>query len=222
MEAQAQTATTEVTELDIEECMLERKQTVTVNLLVNNDGGNKISKIINAHRFGSLTKLYRVTEYILKIINFIKQIPLVEQLIAEVESFWLLDCQASLKNNPNYSIWKSQLGLFLDGYGLIRCCGRLGNEDIHYNTRYPILLESKHQLCKLIVLDCHQRVKHNGVKETLTELRSKFWIIMGDHSFVRLFDVASSVANLKALTTLCLLHHLCPHPGSIKLQHSQL
>ena len=27
--------------------------------------------------------------------------------------------------------------------------------------------------------DCHERVKHNGAKETLTQLRSRFWIIKG-------------------------------------------
>ena len=36
----------------------------------------------------------------------------------------------------------------------------------------------------MIVRDAHERVSHNGVKETLTEVRAKFWIVTG-RSFVR-------------------------------------
>ena len=36
----------------------------------------------------------------------------------------------------------------------------------------------------MIVQDAYERVIHNGIKETLTELRSKYWIIKG-RQFVR-------------------------------------
>ena len=32
---------------------------------------------------------------------------------------------------------------------------------------------------RLIIRDCHHRVMHNGVRETLTELRSRFWFTKG-------------------------------------------
>ena len=68
---------------------------------------------------------------------------------------------------------------FFDDNGLIRCGGRLENAYLPHDTRFSILLESGHPVCRLIVIDCHERVKHNGVKETLTQLRSTFWIIKG-------------------------------------------
>ena len=36
----------------------------------------------------------------------------------------------------------------------------------------------------LIVMACHERIMHGGVKDTLTELKSKYWIVKG-RSFVK-------------------------------------
>ena len=48
-------------------------------------------------------------------------------------------------------------------------------------AQMPILLD---YLTTLIVLDAHQQVMHNGVKETLTELRSNYWVVRG-RQFIR-------------------------------------
>ena len=32
---------------------------------------------------------------------------------------------------------------------------------------------------KPIIRECHQRVLHNGVKEILAEIRTRFWIVRG-------------------------------------------
>ena len=45
-----------------------------------------------------------------------------------------------------------------------------------YAVKYPILLPRSHHLTSLIVKQAHERVFHNGVKETLAETRSKYWI----------------------------------------------
>ena len=60
----------------------------------------------------------------------------------------------------------------------------MDNADIPYATRHPVLLCKQHHLTLLIVQDAHERVKHNGVKETLTEIRSRYWIVKG-RQFVR-------------------------------------
>ncbi len=46
------------------------------------------------------------------------------------------------------------------------------------------MLTSGHHFTTLLVRRAHERVIHNGVKETLTDIRSKFWIVKG-RSFVR-------------------------------------
>ena len=45
--------------------------------------------------------------------------------------------------------------------------------------KHPTLLHKHHLLTLLITQDAHKRVKHNGVKETLTEIRTRYWIIKG-------------------------------------------
>ena len=61
----------------------------------------------------------------------------------------------------------------------MRCDGRLQNADLPYSAKHPILLNKKHHLTVLIIQDAHHRVCHNGVRETLAEVHSKFWIIGG-------------------------------------------
>ena len=64
--------------------------------------------------------------------------------------------------------------------------GRLGNADLSFNTRHPILLPRSHAFTELVVRRAHFRVLHSGVKDTLTELQSKFWI-PGGRSLVQYF-----------------------------------
>ena len=48
--------------------------------------------------------------------------------------------------------------------------------DIPFAAKHPILLPRKHPFTALVV---HHRVSHNGVKETLTEVRRMYWIVRG-------------------------------------------
>ena len=50
------------------------------------------------------------------------------------------------------------------------------------------MLSRNHELTKLIVLRCHEKVYHNGVKQTLSELQADFWINRG-RSYVRKLTV---------------------------------
>ncbi len=38
----------------------------------------------------------------------------------------------------------------------------------------PVFLDSQHYLTTLIVRDAHTRIQHNGICETLTEVRDKY------------------------------------------------
>ena len=62
----------------------------------------------------------------------------------------------------------------------MKCQGRIDNADtVPYSSKYPILLPSDHHLTKLYVLHAHAQVLHDGVKSTITELRSRFWLVKG-------------------------------------------
>lgn len=83
-----------------------------------------------------------------------------------------------------FKTWQQQFGLFRDDSGIWRCGGRLSNAHLPFATKQPVFLDSHHHLTTLITIDAHDRVQHNGVGETLNELRAKYWIIRG-RSFVR-------------------------------------
>ena len=89
--------------------------------------------------------------------------------------------------------WQQQLDLFRDERGLWRCRGRIQNAGVPYCTKHPVLLHKDHHFTMLVVKQAHSRVLHGGVKETLAELRSKFWIVRG-RNFVR----ASSTSVMHA------------------------
>ena len=42
-----------------------------------------------------------------------------------------------------------------------------------------IILPSKNRLTELVILDCHKTVLHSGMKDTLNELRTKYWVPRG-------------------------------------------
>ena len=69
--------------------------------------------------------------------------------------------------------------MFSDPRAILRCGGRLGNADLSESQNHPALLDANHPVTSLIVRACHERVHYNGVKETLTELPSRFWIVRG-------------------------------------------
>lgn len=57
-------------------------------------------------------------------------------------------------------------------------------QQYHGDTKHPILINSHHQIVKLIVTHVHISNKHVGKKQTLLSLRQKFWIFRGC-SFIR-------------------------------------
>ena len=95
------------------------------------------------------------------------------------ELLLIRDAQASLKCHKNFTTWKRQFSFF-DDDGVLRCQGRIDNAlSLPYSAKHPIILPSNSHLTTLYVRCAHARVLHNGVKETLTELRSQFWVIKG-------------------------------------------
>ena len=99
--------------------------------------------------------------------------------VKAVELLWIREVQESIAYGDKFSQQKLSLGLFLDDKGIYRCRGRLENSALPYQAKYPALLLSKHHLKSLIVHKCHDNVKHRGVKDTLTKLRSRYWMPKG-------------------------------------------
>ena len=85
--------------------------------------------------------------------------------------------QEELINSDKFENLKNSLRLKEDEIGLYRCTARISqNSSMPYETRNPIILNRNHLLAKLIVEDCHCRIKHNEERHTLSEVRNEYWI----------------------------------------------
>ena len=87
--------------------------------------------------------------------------------------------QRELQSEPGYEKRAVSLGLYEDVEGIWRCKGRLGRAKLPFDKKFPIIMPRSHHFTELLIRDAHNNVYHNGVKETLAELRSKFWIVKG-------------------------------------------
>ena len=88
----------------------------------------------------------------------------------------------------------------------------MSNSCLSQAARHPILLDKNHHLTRLIVVDAHLRVMHDGVKEALTELRSEYWLMKG-RQYVR---------KVIHRCVVCKKHegrHCCPNPSPPLPEH---
>ena len=134
---------------------------------------------INISKYNDYNKLLRVTALVLRFISNLKKkvkkqaifttnITLHE--IQSAEHLWLRFVQINVDDLQ----LKRDLGLYKEDQ-LIRCKGRLGNAPIPYDCKYPIFVP-KGEFAILLIKHFHILVKHNGVKETLNQIRTKYWI----------------------------------------------
>ena len=151
-----------------------------------------LNNVIEINRFSCLQKLYRVTAWVYRFCRNIK-IKLKEKRelntflspkeINNAEIEWIKINQSFFENSKLETL-KKELNLVVDENSLYRCEGRLKESPLPYNVKTPILINSNHRLAELIVTDLHVKLKHISIKQTLTELRQKFWICRG-RNFVR-------------------------------------
>ena len=147
-----------------------------------------IDDLMNCQKFCTLSRLLRVTAQVVRAVRRFKRVKssntdtpmtITAEELAEAEALWITSAQQQLIHEKDFKHQQWKLRLFKDDKGLWRCGGRLSNVDVPYSVKHPILLPRTHPLTTLIVREAHERVFHNGVKETLTETRRRFWIPKG-------------------------------------------
>ena len=99
--------------------------------------------------------------------------------VVHFNNLWCKQAQITLHEESDFKRNKIQLQLFQDEKGLLQCTGRVQNAPIAYATKHPILMPRNHHLTKLLVYCAHENVKHGGTRETLTDLRSTYWVVRG-------------------------------------------
>ena len=81
--------------------------------------------------------------------------------ILMAKKYWLQEVQ-NVKEKP--------IGELLLFEGVYRWKGRLGNAPLPFTTKHPIWLPSNHYFIELLIKEAHEKVLHNGQRETLNEL----------------------------------------------------
>ena len=145
------------------------------------DPPTKVETIIDNTRYSSLTKLLRITAFVLKFVAKLKNrmksqerrelVPkeLTALDINNAEIVWINSVQlSSFENEIRYLTRKktkddsltipklvAQFGLFLDSQGIIRCGGRICNSSLTSNSKHPILLPSKNHFVTLLIEHTH-------------------------------------------------------------------
>ena len=165
------------------ECLVELRATEKAvhNLLTSKMEAHDIENIVRSQDFSKLQRLINVLTYVLKFCSKTrKSTSFVGSERRFAETLLIKGAESFLRSHRNYPLWKKQFMLFEDNDGIVRCRGRISFADnLSYSTKHPILLPSDHPLTTLYIRQAHERVLHNGTRETLTELRAKFWVIRG-------------------------------------------
>ena len=163
-----------------------------------------LSELIDCVKFSSFNKLLRVTAYVLKFIETLRQpqakrldtsraVADTDQLTGEdlkvAEELWIRSVQTELfapkllhlrsQNKSTPPIRVSQFGLFVDHSDLLRCQGRINNAQLTTASKNPVLLPPNHYWVKLLIQHVHDDIKHSGTADTLATLREKYWILKG-------------------------------------------
>ena len=149
-----------------------------------------VESVIDPCRYSDVMKLFHVTALVLRFIRNLKTTRIKPRIkeeagslglqeVAAAENLWLKEIQGLLVRSSKFDQLKVSLRLIVDESGIYRCGGRLKHAPLPYNSRCPVLLPAEHHVTQLIIKSCHDKVMHNGVLDTLTELRQKYYVCKG-------------------------------------------
>ena len=174
-----------------------------------NSQKEQLGECIKVSRYSSVLRLVRVTAYVLRFINNLKRsLAKQENLKCELsvdeinaaEKLWIREVQAEIERRPVFQQIEKSLNLFKDEHGILRCQGRLDNAPLPYDSKYPMTLTSNHEFTHLVIQLCHRTVMHNGVQETLTQVRSRFWIVKGRQVVKRILAKCNICKKLEGMS----------------------
>ena len=136
------------------------------------------------NRVSKFKTLINVISYVLRFISNLKkkkedrilQPFVTAEEYTNAELFCIKHVQEELASQKDFPSLSKNLDVFTDEDGIYRCRGRLHNAPLDYDTKFPILLPKNSRFTELLIIDCHAQVAHNGLAETLNQLRSRFWV----------------------------------------------
>ena len=142
-----------------------------------------LSKIIKIQDHSNILKVFRVTAYVSRFVEIVAGrqkgmslgIHCTAEEISAARLLWIKENQKYLLNIENFKQMAIQLNIVKDDGGILRAEGRMKNAPLPFDTKAPVVLCKEHRLCNLII-DCHLKVYHCGIKQTIVEIRSRYYI----------------------------------------------
>ena len=161
----------------------------------------KVNNILDIFRYSTKGKLLRVLAWVQRFVSNLKAKVRIQSLnlepqlnvpeIKHAETSLIQSIQSeAFKREIEYlssasnkdkraPIYVTQFNLFLDKDKLLRGRTRICKSSVIESGKHPILLPSHDYFSQLVIKDCHERVFHNGVRETLNLVRQLYWIPKG-------------------------------------------
>ncbi len=119
--------------------------------------------------------------------------------ITRLQTLLIKSAQASI-DKSYLKVASRNLGFFSDTENVLKCGGRLNNSNLDLSTKHPILLLRDHPLTNLIIWQSHRSVMHNGVKETLTDIRLRFWVVKGRQLVKKIIRSCKTCIRIQGLS----------------------
>ena len=147
------------------------------------------TKIVDWSRFSTFKKCRNVVARLLTWLpkyRSSKELLKPDVLQAAETSIWRLsqresfpqETEALQKYKPVSSTSRLvQLVPFIDGFGVMRSRGRLQKALVPYETKHPIVLDSKHPSTRLFLTHSHETNSHEGVEYVRSVVQQSFWIL---------------------------------------------
>lgn len=188
----------------------------------NNTADNSL--FINFNKYSNFNKLSRIFAYVLRFINNcnknkqrysgpinsdeINNSVMLLIKFSQLQSFsfeiGLLKQRKTLPHKNKLL----QLTPIIDSNDILRVGGRLENSNYNFDKKHPIILNSKHHLTKLIMINEHIRLFHAGQQLLLASVRDKYWPIGGRCLARQVVRQCIICVRLRANTVQPIMGHL--------------
>ncbi|XP_039537635.1 LOW QUALITY PROTEIN: uncharacterized protein LOC120485906 [Pimephales promelas] len=162
--------------------------------MVQLSSGEKREKepVVDLMKYSKLKRVLRVTAWIKRFVhNASSSSKMRGELTAdemfEAEKYWIKLTQersfspeiSSLKAGKTLNADSKirDLRPFLDEDELLCVGGRLQQSDFSYREKHPWILPNKDRYCELLVQYNHEFIMHSGLRDTLVQTRSRYWIL---------------------------------------------
>ena len=166
----------------------------------------RIESVIDPKRFSNFYKLFRTTAYVPRFIENCRnklgqESPdITTKEINKARLLSVKQIQTLLVTDSKFEKTKTNLGIFVDEEGIYRCGGKLHKVSLSFECKHPAIIPNNYHITELIIKGSHNKVYHSGIKETLTQVRSQYWIKRGRQAVKKIIWACIACKRLEGIS----------------------